>query len=75
MCNLTIQTLYFDDLTEEEQDDQPDNGAGKENASYLKVTFKDGTTEIFSDAMEPEDVRFCRDLSWIAPLLKKVASQ
>ena len=62
---LTITSESYDDLTEEEQDNQPDNGDGKEYASYLRVMSNGKTLTIHSDAMEPEDCRFYRDLSWI----------
>ena len=43
----------------------PDNGHGRENANYL-IVWEDGQfIEMFSDAMEPEDATFSRDLSWV----------
>lgn len=51
--------LFFDDLTEEEQENVPDL------ANYIRITDDQGT-RVYSDAMEPEDVSFFRDLSWIA---------
>jgi len=61
---LDIKVLDFTELTKEEQDEQPNNGRGKENASYLLVDDYQ-TIAIYSDAMEPEDCSFHRDLSWI----------
>lgn len=66
---MKIELLGFEDLTEDEQMDQPSNGCGEEEASYLKITFNDGVYGIFSDAMEPEDARFFRDLKWISKAL------
>lgn len=40
------------------------NGSGKEYASYIII--EDGDYKVcYSDAMEPEDASFSRDLSWI----------
>lgn len=62
---LEVKEVSFDDLTEEEQTDQPDNGGGKEYAAYLCVIYKGKTLSIYSDAMEPEDCTFSRDLKWV----------
>ena len=43
----------------------PDNGHGREDAEYLIVSENGKFIEMFSDAMEPEDARFSRDLSWV----------
>jgi len=69
---LEVMRLFYDDLTEEEKEDQPNNGHGKENASYLKIIHNGEVIALESDAMEPEDVRFTRDLGWIKKLLEKV---
>lgn len=61
--------LYFDDLTEVEQENAPNNGNGKDVATYIRITDNEGT-RVYSDAMEPEDVTFYRDLSWIASELE-----
>lgn len=40
------------------------NGAGKEYASYIVI--EDGDyKQVYSDACEPEDKNFDRDLSWV----------
>ena len=69
---MKITNLRFDDLTEDEQEDASDNGCGKENANYLCVVHNGETIAIESDAMEPEDARFTRDLGWIEALLWEV---
>lgn len=69
---LEVKRLFYGDLTEKEKEDQPNNGYGKENASYLKVTHDGEVIALESDAMEPEDARFTRDLGWIKKLLEKV---
>lgn len=68
-----VMKMYFHEFTKEEQDKWclSNNGAGKEYATYL-VEFLNG--EIFkvnSDAMEPEDASFTRDLRWIQGALEK----
>ena len=41
-------------------------GSGREYATYLLLFNNEGSfIEMFSDAMEPEDTRFSRNLSWI----------
>jgi hypothetical protein len=62
---LEVSMVGFDDLTEEEQQYQPDNGNGKDCSSYIKIEYKGKVIAIHSDAMEPEDCIFYRDLSWI----------
>lgn len=66
--------LFFEDLTEEEQEDVPNNGCGKDMATYIRITDND-ETRVYSDAMEPEDTTFYRDLSWIAPELEAAYNQ
>ena len=68
---MKIEILSYDDLTENQKDNVSDNGAGKEWANYLKVSNGNLLISLESDAMEPEDVSFGRDLNWIAPLLQK----
>lgn len=47
-----------------------DNGCGKDYAHYLII--EDGEyKKVYSDAMEPEDVKFYRDLSWVALELQR----
>lgn len=66
-----VTELTYNDLTDEERIRVSNNGSGKENASYLRIIFPDGTKQIESDAMEPEDARFSRDLEWIKGTLNK----
>lgn len=68
---VKIEQLCFNDLSEEEKEDVPNNGNGKEYASYIKVTHNNKVICLESDAMEPEDAVFYRDLSWIINMLKK----
>jgi len=64
-AGLQIHMVSFGNLTVAEQNCQPDNGAGKESASYIKIIHNGDTVALYSDAMEPEDASFNRDLSWI----------
>ena len=66
---MNVEIVYYDDLPEDEKDNQPNNGCGKEGARYLKVEIPGKAPVYYSDAMEPEDVRFTRDLSWIKDAL------
>lgn len=61
----------FDNLTEEEKKFQPENGHGAESATYIKILHNNKVLSIESDAMEPEDSYFFRDLSWIPNALEK----
>ena len=69
---MKTENLKYDDLSQSEKDCVPNNGAGKEYAGYLRVSHNGKTIALESDAMEPEDCVFYRDLSWIEPLLHKV---
>jgi hypothetical protein len=68
---LEVKRINYDDLTEDEQDRQPNNGQGKEQANYLRIIHNGKTIAIRSDAMEPEDCLFYRDLSWISNAITK----
>ena len=68
---LKIECLFFDDLTDDEKENAPDNGFGKECATYIKVIYNDEVICLESDAMCPEDATFSRDLSWIKDILQK----
>ena len=68
---MNIEIINYESLTEEEKKDAPNNGAGEELANYMRVTWPDRTTECHSDAMEPEDALFLRDLSWIPDLVTR----
>lgn len=71
MCNYKVSIIDFNDLTEDEKEIQPNNGRGKDYAQYLKIEHNGRTIAIESDAMEPEDVTFSRDLYWIKSALEK----
>jgi len=66
-----VKLLKFEDLTESEQDHVSNNGSGKEYAGYIKVILNGETVLFESDAMEPEDATFSRDLSWVKEIIEK----
>ena len=68
---LQVFHCDYDDLSEEEKRQVPDNGHGKEYASYVRVRHDGKTIYLHSDAMEPEDACFSRDLNWIYDALRK----
>jgi len=70
MLSAIVQN--FDELTHDEQQRVSNNGSGKKYASYLRVIHDGDTILLKSSAMEPEDVSFYRDLSWIAGALENV---
>jgi hypothetical protein len=67
---VKISRVCFDDLPEVEQENASDNGCGKEDAGYLRVEMPGRLTRYFSDAMEPEDASFGRDLKWVAEAIE-----
>lgn len=69
--SFDVTTEEFDDLSDEEKESVSDNGCGKEWATYIRVRHDGKTILLESDAIEPEDKNFHRDLSWISVWLKK----
>ena len=65
MSKFEVKIQSFEDLSEKEQLGVSNNGYGKEYANYLRVLELGDTVYLESDAMEPEDARFTRDLSWV----------
>ena len=68
---LEIKILCFNDLSDTEKECVPNNGHGKEYSNYLKIIHNNEIISIESDAMEPEDATFGRDLNWIADMLQR----
>lgn len=64
-----VRMVSYDELPEEDKECQPNHSYGKECAHYLIIEWENGGIQIESDCMEPEDVRFYRDLSWIKDTL------
>lgn len=68
---MKIEMLKYEDLTEQEKEEAPNNGFGCKYANYIRISYDGKTIALYSDAMEPEDATFKRDLAWIPALLKK----
>ena len=71
MTNFKVDLIGFDDLSDDEKESVPNNGYGKEYASYIKVIHNGDVIFLKSDAIEPEDKSFWRDLNWIIDALEK----
>lgn len=65
-----VEIQSFQQLSAEERACASTNGIGKECANYLRVTYGGDLILLESDAMEPEDCRFSRDLKWIRAALE-----
>lgn len=71
-CHSFAVTIEdFDELSDEEKESASNGGWGKECANYIRVCHDGKTLLLESDAIEPEDKNFRRDLSWISVWLKK----
>ena len=68
---LKVTSPGFKELTTDEQNSVPNNGSGKEYANYLRVEHDGITILLESDAMEPEDATFSRDLSWAWSIIER----
>lgn len=66
-----VKILEYKDLTNFEKQSAPGNGCGKEAAGYLQIKLAGEILATKSDAMEPEDATFCRDLAWIKDELER----
>lgn len=62
---LQVFLCRYQDLSDDEVELVPQNGCGAERASYIRVIHNGKHVRLESDAMEPEDASFYRDLSWI----------
>lgn len=69
--SFDVTVEKFDDLSDEEKQSASDNGYGKYYAAYIRIRHDGETLLLESDAIEPEDKTFYRDLSWITEWLKK----
>lgn len=70
MSEYKVELKSYRQLTDTQKEDMPNNGCGREEAGYLHVTHENRTLLLVSDAIEPEDARFRRDLSWIKGALE-----
>lgn len=69
---MDISIKSYDELPEGLKEEASNNGAGKDYALYIYVEHNGELIACESDAMEPEDATFGRDLNWIVGLLRKV---
>lgn len=60
-----VKQMRYEDLDEDQRQDLSDNGCGERFADYLVIEIDGENVGVYSNAMEPEDVCFSRDLSWI----------
>lgn len=67
---LEVKLQHYSDLSDKEKENVSDNGSGKEYADYIRILHNGETILLESDAMEPEDTMFCRDLNWIIEALR-----
>lgn len=67
---LKVNLVFFDDLTDSEKKEQPNNGSGKEHASYIKITDCGKTLMVLSDSAEPEDATFTKDFKGVVDALE-----
>jgi len=67
MLKVTIED--YEQLSDEEKESAPDSGCGKEYASYIRIIHNNETIRLESDASEPEDRFFHRDLLWIPDVI------
>ncbi len=70
MSTYVVTTPEYESLTPEETLGVSDNGIGKEYANYIRIIRNGETVWLESDAMEPEDARFSRDLKWVIDALR-----
>jgi hypothetical protein len=71
-----VEVVSYDELPKEiEKDGLSNNGRGREYARYLLIWHGNELVEWYSDAMEPEDVSFYRDLDWITSALERAYEQ
>lgn len=68
---LKVERQSFDDLSDTEKAGASDNGGGRDYANYVRVSHDGKTLYLESDAMEPEDSRFTRDLSWVLDAIRR----
>ena len=69
--SLSVRMVTYDNLTDVERDGVSNNGGGAEWASYIRVEHNGETTRLVSDAIEPEDATFNRDLSWVVGAIRQ----
>jgi hypothetical protein len=71
MSEFKVELQEFSQLSDAEKMAMPDNGNGKKWANYVRVTYKGQTLYLESDAIEPEDKSFGRNLHWVLTAIRK----
>ena len=71
MAEFKVQLQEFSQLSDAEKMGAPNNGNGKEWANYVRVTHNGKTLYLESDAIEPEDKSFYRDLNWVVDAIRR----
>ncbi len=66
---FSVELQNYEDLSDDDRVGISHNGWGPEYASYVRVIHRGKTIYLESDAMEPEDARFSRDLNWVVSAL------
>lgn len=69
MLTFEVTQSDYNALSKSEQNSVANNGCGKELANYIRVERNGQTIYLENDAIEPEDARFSRDLSWVKEAL------
>ncbi len=63
---INVKIMNYNELPDDiKKQPLSNNGSGKEDAQYLVVFKNSKIIRVESDAMEPEDASFSRDLHWI----------
>lgn len=68
---LIVEIISFEELPSGEENFVSNNGCGKEYANYLIVRYNGKIIRLESNAMEPEDVSFYRDLKWVKDAIEE----
>ena len=67
MSKFKTEVLVFEDLTKQEQEEY----SHAEYDSFLKVSHNGKVILFKRDGMEPEDVKFYRDLGWVPDIIEQ----
>ena len=72
VSEFEVKIVQFDELPPEiDKTSLSNNGSGAEWADYLLIYHNGKLIRWESSAMEPEDVRFTRDLRWVSEALEE----
>lgn len=72
MKEFKAKMVSYEDLPDEiKNTDLSNNGNGAKYATYILIWHGDELLGCYSDAMEPEDTVFYRDLDWIPGAIER----